>query len=71
MLHLKARLRKILLSIINLELLCHFIKNLLKNHAYILQNLYKNTSKILKLINNISNRQKKDNHFIHRLDVDK
>ena len=36
----------------------------------ILENSYKNTSKIWKVINNNINKQKKESHFPHRLDVD-
>ena len=35
----------------------------------ILKNSFKNTSKIWKVINNITSRQKKHSHFPHRLDV--
>ena len=38
-------------------------------YVNILENSYKNTSKIWKVINNITNRQKKDSRFPHRLDV--
>ena len=34
-----------------------------------LESSYKNTSKIWKVINNITNRQNKDSYFPHRLDV--